>query len=91
MEFDEIPDFDKTSYLYFKEKFDNLGYTIPEIVFWNVRARNIHFPVINDAKVKLVSGASQNIINKIVNGEEDAYGLMIECIKKYDFIDTIKF
>ena len=91
MEFDEIPDFDKTSYLYFKGKFDNLGYTIPEIVFWNVRARNIHFPVINDAKVKLVSGASQNIINRIVNGEEDAYGLMIECVKKYDFIDTIKF
>lgn len=91
MEFDEIESYDKTSYLYFKEKFDNLGYEIPEVVFWNVRARNIHFPVINDANVKLVSGSSQNIIDKIVNTEgEDAYTLMLECIKKYDFIDKLK-
>ena len=45
----------------------------------------------NAANVKLVSGASQNIINKLVSNEgDDAYELMLECIKKYDFIDAIK-
>lgn len=91
MEFDEIPNYDKASYLYFKEQFEKIGYQIPEVVFWNVRARNVHFPTINSSNVKLVSGASQNIINKIVNNEEDAYNLMIECIKKYEFVDAIKF
>lgn len=91
MEFDEIEAYDKTSYLYFKEKFEKLGFEIPEVVFWNVRTRNIHFPVTNAANVKLVSGASQNIINKLVSNEgDDAYELMLECIKKYDFIDAIK-
>ena len=92
MEFDEIPDYQKTSYSYFKEKFEQLGFNIPEVVFWNVRARNAHFPVLNtELNVKMVSGASQNIIDMITNQtEESAYDLMLKTLEKYSCFDNIK-
>ena len=92
MEFDCIEDYDGTSYSYFKEKFEKLNYKFPEIVFWNVRARDVHLPVRNEKNVKLVSGSSQNLINKIItNEDEDPYSLMLECIEKYHFVDEVKF
>lgn len=74
-----------------KEKFINAGYRLPELVFWNVEARNIYLPVTqNEANVKLVSGASKNIITMIANNKAlDPYDYMMNILRKYKEFDTI--
>lgn len=90
MEFDEGVDVKKTTFEYFKELFEKNGYKFPEVVFWNVRARSIHFPVVNSMGVKLVSGASPKIIEMVTSGEfSDTYQFMIKCLEKYSCFDEI--
>ena len=93
MEFDYCTDYSKTTYESFKEKFLELGYDLPELVFWNVRARDIHLPItMREDNVKLVSGSSANLIDMIAkNNAPSAYDMMLECLKKYSHFDTIKF
>ena len=57
-----------SSFEYWKSKFEAAGYELPEIVFWNVEARDTHLPVtMNEKSVKLVSGASANIFADVVS------------------------
>ncbi|MCR5612518.1 MAG: DUF2828 family protein [Treponema sp.] len=49
---------------------EEAGYELPEIVFWNVEARDTHLPVTQNEKgVKIVSGASANIFANV--GSDD--------------------
>lgn len=92
MEFDCLPDSNMSTFEKFQSEFEKLGYTMPEIVFWNVRARDIHFPVMNELGVKLISGSSSKIINMVTNNISiDAYAFMEECLEKYSCFDEIKF
>ena len=92
MEFDCLEDNSKSTFEYFKDEFSKLGFEIPELVFWNVRARNIHFPALNEYNVKLVGGSSPKIIDEIIkNKGMTAYDYMIECLNKYSCFDTIEF
>ena len=80
-----------STFEFFEKEFKKLGYKMPEVVFWNVRARSIHFPVMNKLGVKLVSGASAKIIEMVTNNlSVDAYAFMIECLEKYSFVDKIE-
>ena len=92
MEFDQcVEDASVSTFEYFKKEFENIGYDMPEVVFWNVRARDVHFPVMNEFGVKLVSGASAKIISMVTNNEsKNAYDFMIECLEKYSCFDKIK-
>ena len=57
-----------SSFEYWKSKFEAVGYELPEIVFWDVEARDTHLPVtMNEKGVKLVSGASANIFADVVS------------------------
>ena len=91
MEFDEGVDTKSTTYETFKSKFNKLGYEMPNVVFWNVRARNAHLPVIKgENNVTLVSGASANVIDMITEGNmSNPYDLMIEILEKYKVFDSI--
>ena len=92
MEFDQcVEDASVSTFEHFKKEFENIGYDMPEVVFWNVRARDVHFPVMNEFGVKLVSGASAKIISMVINNEsKNAYDFMIECLEKYSCFDKIK-
>lgn len=91
MEFDCIDDGDISTYEYFKNEFSKLGFNAPEIVFWNVRARNVHFPVTNEKGVKLISGASAKIISMVTeNISVDPYEFMMTCLEKYSCFDSIE-
>lgn len=92
MEFDQGADYKKTTYESFKEKFESIGYKLPEVIFWNVRARNIHLPIQKgEDNVRLVSGASSNIINMITKNESPSpYEMMLQCLEKYSCFDNIK-
>jgi hypothetical protein len=88
--FDEGVDVKKTTFEYFKEIFEKTGYKFPEVVLWNVRARSVHFPVLNGMGVKLVSGASPKIIEMVTNGDfSDTYQFMVKCLEKYSCFDEI--
>ena len=91
MQFDALPNSSLSTFEYFEKEFEKIGFKIPEVVFWNVRARSIQFPTINKYNVKLVGGASPKIIESIIkNTGLTAYGYMIECLEKYSCFDSIK-
>ena len=66
-----------------KNMFAEAGIPLPEIVFWNVASR-ADFPTQDLENVKLVSGASQYIIDGIINSTDiNAYEYMLETLSKY--------
>ena len=64
----------KTLFETIKERWIQAGYTMPEIVFWNVNSRTQTIPVqSNEVGVKLVSGFSVNNVKMILSGEIDPW------------------
>ncbi len=92
MEFDCIKESRNSTFEVLKKEFAKHGFKLPEIVFWNVRARGIHFPTTNEQNIKLVSGASPKIIEMITKNQDvDGYQFMVQCLEKYSFLNEIKF
>ncbi|KAF9609323.1 hypothetical protein IFM89_015578 [Coptis chinensis] len=74
MEFDEASggnDQNKwdTDYEIIQKKFEESGYGVPEIVFWNLRESKATPVMCNQKGVALVSGFSQNLIKLFLNDE----------------------
>ena len=78
---------------FYKKAFNDAGYELPEIVFWNVEARNAHLPVTQNEKgVKLVSGASANIFSNVVSGDLKVitpYEFMLQVLEPYSEFDML--
>lgn len=65
---------DQTLFDSISEKFEEYGYKIPRLVFWNVASRTGTIPVKqNKLGVALVSGFSPNIVKMVLSGELDPY------------------
>jgi len=99
MEFDQCtgggywnstPTVTKTLFEKIRESFEHYGYKMPDLVFWNVEARNEVFQFDKDDRgFQLVSGASPAIFEHTMKGEfVSAYDLMLDVItdEKYDRI-----
>ena len=72
-----------------KKKFAKYGYTLPQIVFWNVNSINQQQPVTkNEQGVALVSGTSPQIFSMLSEGILDPYSFMLETLsaKRYERI-----
>ena len=82
MEFDSCAnDADITNFKYAKKIFENAGYKLPTLVFWNVASRNENMPVtMNDRGVALVSGCSPRIFSMITSGNLSPYDYMSEVL-----------
>ena len=91
MEFDACAE-GMSTFESFKQKYELCGYDFPELVFWNVAARNVHLPVtMNEKNVKLVSGASDKIISMVMNGlSKTPYDFMMESLEKYKIFDNLE-
>lgn len=77
MEFDEGVDPDKTVFEDAREKFEDYGYQLPQVVYWNVAARNEQFPVcMNEQGVALVSGTSTALFSQMMSHDLTPYSLM---------------
>jgi hypothetical protein len=62
-----------------KQKYEQAGYKLPRLIFWNLNSRTGTIPVIeNDLGVALVSGFSVNIVRMVLNSELDPYKCLIE-------------
>ena len=82
-----------STFEFYKKEFEAAGYELPEIVFWNVEARDTHLPVtMNDKGVKLVSGASANIFADVVSGDLKVvtpYEFMLQILEPYAEFDKL--
>lgn len=85
MEFDYCAvDASLTNFEYAKRLFEEAGYHLPELVFWNVAARGRQQPVTkNEQGVALVSGCTPELFSAIAGGTLDTftpYELMLEVL-----------
>ena len=82
----------KTLFETIKERWIQAGYTMPEIVFWNVNSRTQTIPVqSNEVGVILVSGYSVNNIKMVLSGEINPWTALKSVLdsERYSIIDEI--
>lgn len=82
MEFDCCADdAELTNFEHAKKLFEDHGYKLPQVVFWNVQSRNQQQPVsMNDQGVVLVSGCTPRIFSMVASGKFDPVLLMKEVL-----------
>lgn len=85
MEFDYCTvDASLTNFEYAKKLFEEAGYHLPEVVFWNVASRNRQQPVTkNEQGVALVSGCTPRLFSMIADGSMSAmtpYQIMLDVL-----------
>jgi hypothetical protein len=75
-------DVDKTLFQTIAQDYVTAGYTLPNLVFWNVNARNAQFPMSMDERgFQMVSGCSPSIFASTMKGEfVSAYDMMLEVL-----------
>lgn len=90
MEFDYCVS-ERTPYETIKHRFNAYGYKVPQVIFWNLNARNTHFPVReNENGVTLVSGYSPSTLQYILSGEYlTPYEVMLKVLsnERYNIFD----
>jgi hypothetical protein len=84
MQFDQCARFDDSAYDGIKRRYQEAGYEMPAIVFWNLNAAYGNAPVSFDKRgVALVSGFSPAIVKPIVSGnlkDMSPYSIMLKTI-----------
>ncbi|MCL1998476.1 MAG: DUF2828 domain-containing protein [Turicibacter sp.] len=82
MEFDGCAyDADITNFEYAKRIFEENGYTLPQLVFWNVQSRNNQQPVqMHETGTILVSGASPRIFAMLESRDFSPLSFMLEVL-----------
>lgn len=95
MEFDCCADdANLTNFEYAKKLFEDAGYKLPELVFWNVSSRNRQQPVTkNEQGVLLVSGCTPRLFSMVAGGslsERAPFEFMLEVLmsKRYEKISA---
>ena len=82
MEFDRCADSaDQANFDWAKKNYEAVGYTLPQIVFWNVAARNKQVPVtMNEQGVILMSGFTPMLFSMVTEDNIDPYAFMLSVI-----------
>lgn len=82
MEFDFcVEDTSSTNFENAKKKYILHGYTLPEIVFWNVDSRNCQQPVTQDEQgTVLVSGATPRLFSMVAGEALSPYAFMMDTL-----------
>ena len=57
------------TYQSLKDKFNKIGRKVPHIVYWNVNATDVGFPVSKYENVKLVSGFSNSLLQSVIHSD----------------------
>ena len=88
--YSESPRVEKTLFEKIERKYNQAGYEMPQLVFWNVNARNEQFPIQMDRRgFQMVSGCSPSIFESTMTGKVvTAYDLMLDILNKerYDLV-----
>ena len=92
MEFDNITCNEEILFEKIGRKFEENGYKLPKLVFWNVNSRNNVIPIQqNENGVILLSGFSKNLMEMVMSSELDPYNALVKVLnkKRYEVIDKI--
>lgn len=74
-------DADMTNFEYAKKIFEEAGYKLPKVIFWNVASRAQQLPVTkNEQGVTLVSGCSARLFQQVMSDNVDPYAFMMEIV-----------
>jgi hypothetical protein len=83
MQFDQCATFDDSAMQMIARKYEEAGYNMPAIVFWNLNAKD-NVPVKHNEKgVALVSGFSPSIVKSVLSADMDEFtpeGIMMKTI-----------
>ena len=76
----------QTAYDTVKQMYADAGYTVPQIVFWNLRDTHASFPVQkNTPGVALMSGFSSEMLKMFLDDEPmTPYSMMLKAVKDYE-------
>lgn len=74
-----------------KKQFNKLHIDIPQIIYWNVNAKNVGFENNKDVMdVKFINGVSKDLVDLVVENKRlDNVSLLNKCISKYNFVDKM--
>ena len=80
--YDEVGEWDPTAQEMIKGMYEEAGYKMPEIVYWNIQSRQDNVPTrFDEMGTALVSGFSPSIMKNILSCEElTPYKMMMETI-----------
>ena len=84
-----VEDGDLTNFENARRMFEENGYRLPDVVFWNVASRNRQQPVSqNEQGAALVSGCTPRLFSMIAGGELSPLKIMLEIIgsERYSMI-----
>ena len=74
-----------------RQLFEQYGYELPEVVFWNANGRPGNVPItVNDKGVALVSGASPAVVKSVLTGELDPETIMLKALnsERYSILNV---
>ena len=71
MEFNQASTHSESAIQMIRRMYDESGYSLPQVIFWNIQSRNKNFPVRHDESgTALISGLSPSIVNSVLGGKE---------------------
>lgn len=83
MQFDSCVSFDDSAFKMISRKYETAGYTVPQIVFWNLNSKG-NVPVSYNSKgAALVSGFSPSIMKSVLKADMEEFtprGIMLKTI-----------
>lgn len=71
MQFDQCVSFDDSAIQMIRRKYEAAGYTMPNVIFWNIMARDNAPVKFNESGVALVSGFSPSVMKSVLSGDMD--------------------
>lgn len=87
MEFDQSVDIGKTPLQTAKANYNRHSYKLPQVVYWNVSARNEQFPIeMNEKGVSMFSGASPSLFRQAMSCDITPLAMMKRVLSRYDEI-----
>ena len=71
MEFNQASTHSESTIQMIRRMYDESGYSLPQVIFWNIQSRNKNFPVRhNESGTALISGLSPSIVKSVLGGKE---------------------
>ena len=71
MEFNQASIHSESAIQMIRRMYDESGYSLQQVIFWNIQSRNKNFPVRhNESGTALISGLSPSIVKSVLGGKE---------------------
>lgn len=73
-----------------KKKYENYGYRLPDVIFWNVNSRQSNMPVtMSETGTALISGFSPSVFDMAVSGEITPVKIMEKVISSERYVKIV--